>query len=82
MSELAELMNQRHVKRMVLEQTEKIYVIQKDYRVPMELSGSPMSKKIRYLLDNGRITKIELGKEATIMDGTCSYVLKLKSEES
>lgn len=79
-SELTQLLSLRHIKRLVLEQTEKVFILPKDYGVGVELADTELPSMVRYLLDNGRLVKIELGKSAAIEDGEYSYYLKLKSE--
>lgn len=80
MNELTQLLSLRHIKRLVLEQTEKVFILPKDYGVGVELADTELSSMVRYLLDNGRLVKIELEKSATIEDGEYTYYLKLKSE--
>lgn len=79
-NELTQLLSLRHIKRLVLEQTEKVFILPKDYGVGVELADTELPSMVRYLLDNGRLVKIEIGKSATIEDGEYSYYLKLKNE--
>lgn len=78
--DLRDFLNLRHIKRLVLEQTEKVFILPKDYGVGIELADTDLPSMVRYLLDNGRLVKIEIGKSAAIEDGEYSYYLKLKNE--
>lgn len=78
--DLRDFLSLRHIKRLVLEQAEKAFILPKDYGVGIELADAELPSIIRYLRDNGTLTRIELGKCAVVDDGEYSYFLKLKSE--
>lgn len=79
-SDLTKLLSLRHIKRLVLEQAEKAFILPRDYGIGVELADAELPSMIRYLLDNGTLTRIELGKCAVVDDGEYSYFLKLKNE--
>lgn len=81
MSELTKLLNLRHIKRLVLEQTEKVLVVLKKDNSWTRLPDENLPSFVRQLLENGEMLAISLEDNYAVMgDEDYTYYLTLKKE--
>lgn len=81
-NDLEKFMNLRHIKRLVLEQTEEVRVVSKKDKVVSKIEFIKVTNLREYLLDNGQLKSISIGVGncASIEDGDNVYYLQLKKE--
>lgn len=77
-NELTQLLNLRHIKRLVLTQTKKVRVVLKKDKSWKRLPDEEFPSLVRHLLENGEMLAISLEDNYAVMgDESYTYYLSL-----